>query len=159
MSRTSRLARQLRHEPLVHFLLPAALLFLADHVFSSMQRDEIVVDRQTAEFLIQQRQDLELRELGPEERRETIDAFVEDEILYNEAYKRGLDKGDSRMRRNLILKMRGLLIGDIEPPTDTELRAYFEANREKFTRPATLSLDHVSYRDPDQVPRDLLERE
>ncbi len=62
------------------------------------------------------------------------------------------------MRRNMILKMRELLIGDIRQPTDDELRAYFETNREKFTRPATLSLDHVFFSDPAQVSQDLLEQ-
>ena len=145
-------------EPLAHFFVLAMLLFVLEHIFSSTQKEKIIVDRQTVEFLIKQREDLELRKLSPEERKETIAAFVEDEILYSEAYKRGLDKGDTRMRRNLILKMRGLLIGDIRQPTDDELRTYFEANREKFMRPATVSLDHVFYSDPAQVPQDLLEQ-
>lgn len=144
-------------EPLLHFLLLAALLFAVDQLVSAAHKEKVVVDRQTAEFLIQQRQDLELRELTPEERRETVDAFVEDEILYSEAYKRGLDRGDSRMRRNLILKMRGLLIGDIERPTDEELRAYFEANRTEFTRPAALSLEHVFFSDPAKAPANLVD--
>ena len=157
MSPLWSLGKQLLHEPLVHFLVLAALLFALDYIFASAQREKIVVDRQTAEFLIKQREDLELRKLTPEERRETINAFVEDEILYNEAYKRGLDKGDSRMRRNLILKMRGLLIGDLKPPTDEELRAYFEANRSKFMQPPTLSLEQVFFSDPSQVPDGLLD--
>ena len=157
MSRTSRLASQLWHEPLVHFLLLAALLFAFDHVWSSAQKEKVIVDQQTVDFLIKQREDLELRKLTPEERRETIAAFIEDEILYREAYKRGLDKGDTRMRRNLILKMRGLALGDIRKPTDEELKRYFKANRAKFTRPATLSLMQVFYRDPSGVPDGLLD--
>ena len=145
-------------EPLVHFLLLAALLFGLEQVFSSTQKDKIIVDQQTVEYLIKQREDLELRELGPEEREETIASFVEDEILYNEAYKRGLDRGDSRMRRNMILKMRGLLIGDLDQPTEEELRAYYQANLDQFTRPATISLDHVFFSDSAQVPQDLLEQ-
>ncbi len=142
----------------MHFLVLAVLLFVLEHVFSATQKEKIIVDRQTVEYLIKQREDLELRKLSPEERKETITAFVEDEILYSEAYKRGLDKGDTRMRRNMILKMRGLLIGDIKQPTDDELRAYFEANREKFTRPATLSLEHVFFSDAAKAPQDLLEQ-
>ena len=145
-----------RREPLVHFLVLAALLFGLDYVFSSTQKQKIIVERQTAEFLIQQREELELRRLTPEERRETIESYVEDEILYSEAYKRGLDKGDSRMRRNLIVKIRGLLIGDVKPPTEKELRNYFEANRAKFARPATQSLEQVFFSDPSKVPSGLL---
>ncbi|MGI9320774.1 MAG: peptidyl-prolyl cis-trans isomerase [Thiogranum sp.] len=149
---------KLAREPLVHFLLLAALLFVLEAVFSTTQKEQIIVDQQTAEFLIKQREDLELRKLGSDARKETIDTYVEDEILYSEAYKRGLDKGDSRMRRNMILKMRGLLIGDLEQPTDDQLRAYYEARKDQFTRPATISIQQVFFSDPAQVPPDLLAR-
>ena len=149
---------KLLKEPLVHFLVLAMLLFGLEQVFSSTQKDKVIVDRQTVEYLIKQREELELRKLNPEEREETIASFVEDEILYNEAYKRGLDRGDSRMRRNMILKMRGLLIGDLDQPTEDELRAYYRANLDEFTRPATISLDHVFFSDAAQVPLDLLEQ-
>jgi hypothetical protein len=130
----------------------AALLFLLEGAFSGARKETIVVDQQTIDYLIQQREDLELRELGPEERRDTIDAFVEDEILYREAYRRGLDQGDSRMRRNLILKMRGLLAGDVEAPTEADLRAFFTDNRARFSSPATWSLEQVYFSDPEQAP-------
>ena len=144
-------------EPLVHFALLAVLLFVADHLWSSLQKEKIVIDQETIDYLIKQREDLELRKLNPLEREETIDAFIEDEVLYKEAYKRGLDKGDSRMRRNLILKMRGLLTGDIELPTDEELRDYFESHREEFDIPATVSLEQIFFKDAAQVPTNLLE--
>lgn len=145
-------------EPLVHFLILAALLFGLEHVFSSTQKEQIVVDQQTAEYLIKQREDLELRTLSPEEREDTITSFVEDEILYSEAYKRGLDKSDSRMRRNMILKMRGLLIGDLSDPTEDDLRSYYETHRDEFTLSATIGLEHVFYSDSTQIPQDLLEQ-
>ncbi len=146
----------LRREPLVHFLLLAGLLFVFEHVWSATQKERIVVDRQTAEFLIQQREDLELRPLSPEERRETIDAYVEDEILYREAYKRGLDK-EARMRRNLILKMRGLALPDLRDPTEDELLQHFESNRQRYRRPPTVSVEQVYFRDAASVPAGLLD--
>ena len=145
-------------EPLVHFVLLAILLFVADYIWSLTQNEKIVIDQQTIEYLVKQREDLELRKLSPEERQETIEAFIEDEILYSEAYKRGLDKGDSRMRRNLILKMRGLLIGDIEKPTEQELREYFESHRTDFDYPATVSLNHVFFYDQSKAPEGILKR-
>lgn len=149
---------KLVREPLVHFLLLATLLFVLEAVFSSTQKEQIIVDKQTVDFLINQREDLELRQLSTAERKETIDSYVEDEILYSEAYKRGLDKGDSRMRRNMILKMRGLLIGDLDRPTDDQLRTYYEASRDQFTRPATISIQQVFFSDPTQVPPGLIAR-
>ena len=138
------------------FRRAGGVFVLFDYVFSSAQKEKIVIEQQTVDFLIKQREDLELSKLSAEERRKTVDSFVEDEILYKEAYKRGLDKGDSRMRRNMILKMRGLLVGDIKEPTDTELREYFEANRAKFDLPPTLSLEQVYFSDPSKMPDDVL---
>lgn len=145
-------------EPLVHFLILATLLFVLEHVFSSTWKEQIIVNQQTAEYLIKQREDLEMRELSAEERQATIDQFIEDEILYNEAYKRGLDRGDSRMRRNLILKMRGLLAGEVGDPSEEELREWFENNSERFTIPESWTLEQVFFSDPAAMPDDLLIR-
>ena len=97
---------RLLREPMLHFFALAALLFVLEAYFSAGQKTRIVVDQVTADYLIRQREDLELRVLDEAERASVVDAYVEDEILYREAYRRGLDQGDSRMRRNLILKMR-----------------------------------------------------
>lgn len=48
----------LKREPLVHFLALAALLFLANAIFSRDDREVIRVDIATQEYLIDQRQDL-----------------------------------------------------------------------------------------------------
>ena len=148
---------RLAREPLVHFLLLAAAIFVLEATFASSRKETILVDQQTVDYLIRQREDLELRKLGPEERRNTIDAFVQDEILYREAYRRGLDKGDSRMRRNMIRKMRVLLTGDFEAPTDEQLRAFFEENRQRFVSPPTWSFEQVFFSDSATIPGGLLE--
>ena len=145
-------------EPLVQFLVLAILLFALDHILSASRKTQIIVNQQTVEYLIKQREELLLRKLSAHERKEVISAYVDDEILYSEAYKRNLDKSDSRMRRNMLLKMRGLLIGDMKEPTEKELHAYFEANREKFITPASLTLDHVFYGDIENVPQTLHEQ-
>ena len=144
-------------EPLVHFVVLAGFLFALEHFLSSKQKEQIVVDQQTVNFLIKQREDLELRTLSAEERRQVINSFIEEEILYREAYKRGLDKGDSRMRRNLILKMRGLFMGEIKSPSETELKEYFQDHRHQYRRPATFSLEHVLFKDSSNVPKGLLD--
>lgn len=155
MPAESPLSRLLR-EPLLHFVVLAVLLFVLDGAVSGGKKETIVVDAPTRDYLIEQREALELRSLTPQERRETIDTFIEDEILYREAYARGLDRGDSRMRRNLVLKMRGLLSGEVEPPSEDQLRAFFDGHPERFERPATWSVEQVFYADATKIPADLL---
>lgn len=150
--------RQLLREPMLHFFVLASALFLINQALSVTQKTRIVVDAQTAERLIRQREDLQLRVLTAEERADTIAAYVEDEILYAEAYNRGLDRDDSRIRRSLILKMRGLLTGDITPPSDTELRQFFEENQQRFAREASLTIDHVYFGDAAAIAQGLLDR-
>ncbi len=144
-------------EPLFQFLLIAGALFAANHFWGGAGKEKIVIDAQTAAYLIKQREDLELRKLTPGERRETIDAFLEDELLYREAYKRGMDKGDSRMRRNLILKMRGLFLTDAAPMTEENLRAFFEENRADYVAPPAISIEQVYFPNDAEPPDGLLE--
>ena len=145
----------LLREPMVHFFALAALLFVLEAGFSAEQKSRILVDQATADYLIRRREDLELRVLDPAERANVIDAYVEDEILYREAYRRGLDQGDSRMRRNLVLKMRGLITGELDPPDEAELRRFFEANRDRFVRPARYDIEQVLFEADAVIPDDL----
>lgn len=153
-----RLGWFISREPLIHFVALAAMLFVVEYFWASKRKDTIVVDRQTRVFLINQREELALRKLTLSERKQVIEAFVRDEILYREAYKRGLDK-DARMRRNLIRKMRGLELAKIKlTPTKAELRRFFEENRARYRRPPTLSLQHLYFRKEADLPDGLLAR-
>lgn len=84
--------------------------------------------------------------LGPE-RREAIDArAVEDEILYREALRLGLDRGDGIVRQRLIQKVIFLaedLGGAAARPTEADLRAYYEETRERWQVPERWRFVHV----------------
>jgi hypothetical protein len=144
------------HEPLFYFAILAALLFLVDYLTTQEQKDRIVVSKETAEFLVVQRELLVLRALSPEERRQTLKEYINNEILYSEAYKRGLDRGDSRMRRDLIRKTRELLGGEIGDPTERELRVFYESNREQFLYDETWSVEQIYFSDAAAIPGQLL---
>lgn len=146
-----RIGNFLRHEPLVHFIALAGLLFLASALWSGGVRESIRVDKATQDFLIKQQSDLLLRPLTPEEEKQVVEDFVEEEILVREAKKRGLDNS-SRIRRLMVQNMRFLLSSDMPKPTPAELRTFFEENKERYERPPTLTLDHIFFADPDQVP-------
>ena len=144
-------------EPLVHFLGAAALLFAANAVFSGDDREMITVDAATQEYLIKQEQDLRLRPLTEEEKREVVDGFIEEEILVREAKKRGLDNS-SRIRQLLIQNMRFFVASDLPQPTEKDLEAWFESNLDRYQSPPAVTYDHVLFADPDNVPANILER-
>lgn len=146
-----RIGDFVHHEPLVHFVALAALLFLVSALWSGSAREAIRVDKATQDFLIKQQSDLRLRPLTPEEEKQVVEDFIEDEILVREAKKRGLDSS-SRIRRLLVQNMRLLLSSDMAKPTPEQLRTFFEENKERYESPPSLTLDHVFFADPDQVP-------
>jgi peptidyl-prolyl cis-trans isomerase C len=71
---------------------------------------------------------------------------LQDEILYREALRLGLDRDDNVVRRRLIQKVLFLaedLAGVMAPPSEAELRAFFDATRAQWTRPARVRFVHV----------------
>ncbi len=146
----------LKREPLVHFLGLAALLFVANAVFSGDDREVITVDVATQEYLIQQRQSLLLRDMSDEEKAAAVENYIEEEILVREARKRGFENS-SRIRALLIQNMRFFITSETPEPTEDDLRAYFEDNIERFETKPSITYQHVFFSDPDTVPADTLE--
>ena len=71
---------------------------------------------------------------------------VEDEVLYREALRLGLDKNDNIVRQRLIQKVLFLaedLAGVSRAPTEEELRAFFAMTQAQWVRPARIRLIHV----------------
>lgn len=145
-------------EPLFHFLILGGLVFAADAFFASARKEQIIVDQSTIDYLVARQENIELRDIPPSEVEDLIATHVEDEILYREAYKRGLNEGDSRMRRNMILKMRGLLVAELDTPTDQQLKDFYQRSRERYTSEEQFQVDHVYFREEASVPDSLLEQ-
>ena len=63
-----------------------------------------------------------------------VDAFVREEVLYREALRLGLDESDAIVRRRLVSKMdlSASLAAETVEPTAAALRAYLEANAERY---------------------------
>src|SRR5262245_27270588 len=93
-ARSSRVRRFLLTEPLVHFVIGSGILFFASHHFG---KPEIVV---TPEVVNGLRQDFESRAGRPATAAELdklVNDYIDDEVLYREALRRGLEQ-DSRVR-------------------------------------------------------------
>ena len=145
----------LRREPLVHFLVLAALLFVGYDLLTPAEQPAIVIDRADIDRLVRQQEELLARPLSDDERRAVLESAIDDEVLLHEAYRRGLDR-DAVVRRHLVQKMRFILGEDQPAPAEAELKAYLAANRERYRTPPTVTLDHVFYADPAAVPDGLV---
>ena len=142
---------KLLRDPLIHFLAFGLALFLGHALWSAWvtrAERELVVDtreiaRQSNLFAVENGRpptDTELQGI--------ILSFVEEEVLAREARRLGLDAGDTVVRRRLAQKMRLLSdSGAVEPPDETELRAWFEARREAYAVPERRGVEHVFFSD------------
>ncbi len=82
-----------------------------------------------------------------DELKQLIEQYIEEEILYREALAMGLQKDDVIIRRRLTQKI-SFLIQDVaaqEQPTETELRSYFDENKELFKTPGRISFTHIYF--------------
>lgn len=148
----SKLRRLLR-EPLLHFLLIGALLFV---VFALRQQPEtqssnrIVVDAGQVEQLAAQFRRTWMRPPTQQELEGLTESLVRDEVYYREALALGLDKDDPVMRRRMRQKLE-FIFEDLtaETPTDEQLATYLEENTDYFRIEPRVSFQQL-YLNPDQ---------
>ena len=147
-------------EPLLHFLLIGAALFVVFDLVSdktgSFEDNLIVVSagriQQFANIFAKTWQ----RPPTAAELKGLIDDFVLEEIYYRQAVAMGIDRDDTVIRRRLRQKFEFLtddLAATIEP-TEQELAAYLAANPDAFRRDTTYTFEQV-YINPDQAGVDL----
>ncbi|MCB0219788.1 MAG: peptidyl-prolyl cis-trans isomerase [Chrysiogenetes bacterium] len=141
--------KRIVREPLFQFLLVGALLFGAHGAFGgeSAGRDSRVIEV-PPEMIKGLRDEFLLRTGQPAAHSDlegAVRSYVENEVLYREALRWGLDRDDPIVRRRLVQKMR-FVVEDgalAQAPTREKLLAFFESDPERFERPATSSFDHV----------------
>ncbi len=139
--------RALMREPLLHFLLGGAGLFLLFNYVSDSDTgsdDQIVVTAGQIEhfvtLFVKTRQrvptDMELRGL--------VDNHVIEEVLYREALAIGLDKDDTIVRRRLRQKMEFLLDDfTLVEPADEDLQKLLDSEPDRFRLDARISFAQV----------------
>lgn len=140
--------KKLWREPLVHFLVIGAGLFLAFD-YSQGERAEapnrIVVNASQVEQLAAQFERTWMRPPTEKERAGLVESYVRDEVYYREALAMGLDQNDPQVRRRMRLKLEFILedLTAAEPPGDEVLRAFLQQHPEKFRIEPRLSFRQV----------------
>ena len=140
--------KKLLKDPLLHFLLIGAALFLAFGLIKSpagIEENRIVITSGDIEALQANFARTWQRPPTESEVSGLIEDRVRDEIAYREAVAMGLDQGDSVIRRRLRMKME-LIVEDVagfSPPTDEDLETYLAEYRESFRQQPQVSFIHV----------------
>ena len=139
------LGRLLR-EPLLHFLLLGGLLFV---LFGRGAPEpaaggrEIVLTSADIQRIAAGFSTTWQRPPSDEELRGAINDYIREEVLYRTGISLGLDKDDTIVRRRIRQKMDFFLEDTVGEPDEAELRAFFDANADKFRVEPRISFRHV----------------
>lgn len=151
-------------QPLLHFLLLGALLFV---VYGRLQPSSpaksasavdntITVDRTAMlDYMQYQAKAFEtevfnqrLDSMSNEERKALITDYLREEALYREALRLGLEKGDYIIRQRLVQKVEFLLentAAEAINPGDEELKAYYSAHLDDYKIDPVYTFTHVFF--------------
>lgn len=103
------------------------------------------MDASTGRLVVEERSNRAGRSLDEDEREAALADHVSQAILLREAYRNGWQRELPRVRQRLVLAMRTALEDDVTEPSDSQLRAFFDAHRDKYRLPATVTLSHVYF--------------
>jgi hypothetical protein len=138
-------------EPLVQFVLLGAALMLVYSLTSDAFADDtskqITMNADEIELLAANWERQWQRPPTEEELVGLVNSRVREEILYRTAQSMGLDRNDVVVRRRMVQKMELLSqdLATITDPSDEELRAFFEEDREAYRMPPRISFRHVFF--------------
>jgi len=135
-------ARALR-EPTLHFVLLALALFGANAALRALRAPDVIeIDRGTVTARVAQIEATLGSRLTAEERSRVEADWVDTEVLAREARALGLDR-DPQVQSLLAQKMLDVLSADAIRPDHSELEAHYLAHPERYSDPATVTVDEV----------------
>ena len=145
-TRSDRASRRLR-DPLVLFLLLGVGVFALDHWLEGGAEESRVIEvtgDQVERLRARSAAQWGRPPTGPELQALTEGA-VDEEILYREAQRLGLDREDAIVRRRLAQKLTFVLEGDGDraAPSADEVERYYARHAERYRRPPRTTFDHV----------------
>lgn len=151
MARRPSLLGRIMREPLLHFLLLGGLIFgvlTEDEAPGAVNADNrIVISASEVERVAVAWTQRWQRPPSEAELAGVIRETVREQVLYREALALGLDRDDVVVRRHLRQKYE-FLIQDLAydtNPDDATLRAYYDAQGDRYTRSARISFSHILF--------------
>lgn len=143
-------------EPLLHFLLIGAALFLYFNLVGGVSEapdtKRIVVSSGQVEQLVANFERTWSRPPTPQELDAMVESHVREEVFYREALAMGLDQNDPMVRRRMRMKLE-FMLEDLsgQDASDEVLSEFLKRNPDGFRDEVQLTLRQV-YLNPDQRP-------
>ncbi|MBC7715397.1 MAG: peptidyl-prolyl cis-trans isomerase [Pseudorhodobacter sp.] len=134
--------RRLAREPLLHFLLLGAAVFVADRLISTQRGDPqtIVVSAAVRQESADLFKSAMKRDPSPADLKILVHRWLDNEVLYREGLALGLDRGDSSIRERVIFKALSLTQSGLSLPQIDRagLRRWFESRHARYDAPSRL---------------------
>jgi peptidyl-prolyl cis-trans isomerase C len=147
-SRFVRAIRWISREPFFQFIALGAVLFaLSEYINTRQSTPHIVLTRMEVagienNYRLQYGASPTAAQL-----QSLIDRYIQEEVFYREALKLKLGDNDEIVRRRLVQKYE-FLEQDMDapqPPTDVELKAYFESHEKQYQTPERVTFSQVYF--------------
>jgi hypothetical protein len=137
-------------EPLIHFLIFGALLYVLHSVLQpsgDATGGEIVVTDAQVQTMVKIFMRTWQRPPTVDELDGLVDDYIRTEVLVREAMALGLDRGDTIIRRRLRQKMEFFTETgeDKYAPTDGQLGIFLEAHSDQYLTDGTASFQHIFF--------------
>jgi hypothetical protein len=147
----ARVLRRAAREPFAHFLLLGAVLFGVNEYLEARSKfTHITITPDVVSGIVENYRLQYGLAPTPRQLAALVESFIREEVFYHEALRLGLDRDDEIIRRRLVQKYE-FVQQDLDlahAPTDEELRAFFDANPQRYQLPGKVSFSHV-YFSPD----------
>lgn len=153
-SRTGRggIVRRVLREPLLHFFVAGLVLFLAGQAWrDAHDRRTITVTPERVASLAETYRLQFGAAPTPQQLEAAVAGWVREEAMVREGQAMGFDRDDEVVRRRIAQKVEFLNQDRSlpKPPSDAELRAWFEAHAANYAAPVRTSFNHL-YFSPDR---------
>ena len=149
-------------QPLLHFLLAGALIFVvyqfSDQPVSqtNISDNVIEVDRTALLNFMQYRAQAfqpelfseQLNAMGETELETLVDEYVREEALYREALVMGMDQGDYIIRQRMVQKVEFLLeniVNQALDPEDEEVLEFYSARMSDYQVDTVYTFTHIFF--------------
>ncbi len=141
--------KKILRQPLFHFLLIGAFLFLLFDVVNTSEIDskDIIIDQSDIEQLVNTWEMQWKRKPTVTELTNLLQSNIKQEVFYQEALNMNLDHNDEIIKRRLSQKMEFLSndLASMTKPTDNELKEYFDENVDKYLTPYVYSFYQIPF--------------
>ena len=129
------------------FLLIGAVILGLDLIYSTLKDEKLIFISEEEVYSLMNSWALQVgRNPNPKEAKAVIDNLIEEEILYREALRLGLDANDQIIKRRLAQKLMFLKQESRgEKITDDELQDFYVQNKEKYLIPKQYDFTHIFF--------------